>query len=241
MAYALQYGAPMSVAARQDVPPPAPKVGVGTVLLIEDDVHLARSLVRLMTAEGYEVVHVGSGAAAVDRVMTRSFDAVISDLNLPGASGVDVLNVVRAYDPDVPLVLMTGCPTVDTAIEAVSLGVLEYLVKPTPREQLLRVLGRATKQRRAALHRREAAEGERLAVGTAETIRPPASGIEPVAGAIAIVDSSSGEPSRPIWTPAEPLPPESRSLVDSRAPERTETSRSCLSMRATFERASNAP
>lgn len=132
------------------------KTAQGTVLLIEDDAPLARSLIRLMNAEGYQVVHVGSGSAGVDKVMSRSFDAVISDLNLPGASGVDVLNVVRAYDPDVPLILMTGCPTIDTAIEASNLGVLEYLVKPMPREQLVRVLARASEARRQALLRREA-------------------------------------------------------------------------------------
>ena len=151
------------------------KTAQGTVLLIEDDAALARSLIRVMNAEGYQVVHANSGSAAVEKVMSRSFDAVISDVNLPGASGVDVLNVVRAYDPDVPLVLMTGCPTVDTAIEACSLGVLEYLVKPTPREQLVRVLGRATDARRASLLRREALalESAQVATATAETVRPP--------------------------------------------------------------------
>ena len=151
------------------------KTAQGTVLLIEDDAALARSLIRVMNAEGYQVVHANSGSAAVEKVMSRSFDAVISDLNLPGASGVDVLNVVRAYDPDVPLVLMTGCPSVDTAIEACSLGVLEYLVKPTPREQLVRVLGRATDARRASLLRREALalESAQVATATAETVRPP--------------------------------------------------------------------
>ena len=139
-------------------PSPAHK---GAILLIEDDAPLARSLVRVIKAEGYDVVHVGSAAAAVDLVKEGSFDVVLSDLNLPGASGVDVLNLVRAYDPDVPLVLMTGAPTVDTAIEACNLGVLEYLVKPTPRDQLARVLGRATKARRLALHQREASDSVR--------------------------------------------------------------------------------
>lgn len=152
----------------------AAKSAAGSILLIEDDAHLARSLTRVMNAAGYSVVHVGSGAAAVDKVMTRSFDAVLSDLNLPGASGVDILNVVRAYDPDVPLILMTGCPTVDTAIEACSLGVLEYLVKPTPREQLLNVLARATKVRRTAVHQREVTRARSEASPTADTVRPPA-------------------------------------------------------------------
>lgn len=153
----------MTLAAGQTIRFSAPKTAQGTVLLIEDDTFVARSLIRIMNQEGYQVVHVGSGASAVEKVMSRSFDAVISDLNLPGASGVDVLNVVRAYDPRVPLVLMTGAPTVDTAIEACSLGVLEYLVKPTPREQLVRVLGRIAKARRAPRH-----------ADDVQTIPPPA-------------------------------------------------------------------
>ena len=133
----------------------------GAILLIEDDALLARSLVRVMKCEGYEVIHVATASAAVELVKNTSFDAVISDLNLPGASGVDVLNLVRAYDPDVPLVLMTGSPTVATAIEACNLGVLEYLVKPTPRDQLARVLDRATRARRMAQHQREASDSVR--------------------------------------------------------------------------------
>jgi EAL domain-containing protein (putative c-di-GMP-specific phosphodiesterase class I)/ActR/RegA family two-component response regulator len=146
----------------------------GAILLIEDDALLARSLVRLIRAEGYEVVHVDSAAGAIDLVKSGSFDAVVSDLNLPGASGVDVLNLVRAYDPDVPLVLMTGAPTVDTAIEACNLGVLEYLVKPTPCDQLARVLDRATKARRAAIHQREANDAASRAAARQEapTVRP---------------------------------------------------------------------
>ena len=187
----------------------------GAILLIEDDALLARSLVRLIKAEGYDVVHVESAAAAVDLVKGRSFDVVLSDLNLPGASGVDVLNLVRAYDPDVPLVLMTGAPTVDTAIEACNLGVLEYLVKPTPRDQLARVLCRATKARRLALHRCEARDSARdqaasddatasTARSEAPTARPtvnfaavdtlpapaPASGVQSFVAVLAIINEN---------------------------------------------------
>lgn len=142
----------------------------GSVLLVEDDAPLARSITRVICAEGYEVVHAGGAAAALDMMESGSFDLVISDLNLGGASGVDVLNVVRAYDADVPLVLMTGRPTVDTAIEACSLGVLEYLVKPTPREELVRVLHRASMVRQSSRRRREARDSEQRSVGTADTV-----------------------------------------------------------------------
>jgi|GEM_PF-1910839 len=195
----------------------------GAVLLIEDDAPLARSLVRMIKSEGYDVVHVGTAAAAVDLVKSGSFDVVLSDLNLPGASGVDVLNLVRAFDPDVPLVLMTGTPTVDTAIEACNLGVLEYLVKPTPREQLVRVLGRATKARRSALHKREASDSEQAedadadaaqaaARSEAPTVRPtvnlaavatmpapcPASGVKSLVHTLAILNDRAPSQASPV-------------------------------------------
>lgn len=195
----------------------------GAILLIEDDAPLARSLVRVIKAEGYDVVHAETAAAAVDLVKSSSFDAVLSDLNLPGASGVDVLNLVRAYDPDVPLVLMTGAPTVDTAIEACNLGVLEYLVKPTPRDQLARVLGRATKARRTAIHQREASDSERdraavdaaqecVARAEAPTVRPtvnfaaiatlpapaPASGVRSFVDTLAIINDNVTSSAGPV-------------------------------------------
>lgn len=253
----------MTMASHDTVRFSATKTAQGTVLLIEDDAPLARSLIRVMNAEGYQVVHVGSGAAAVDKVMNRSFDAVISDLNLPGSSGVDVLNVVRAYDPDVPLVLMTGCPTVDTAIEACNLGVLEYLVKPTPREQLASVLRRATKARRSAMHRREAKDEERRSNATAETVRPPpltasahdtaevAIAPRSLAGTKQPPRAESSPPSAsemlamvhdltPSSAPAPTLAATPRALSKSRPPSSTaqgKSGRTCPSMRATFERA----
>jgi len=226
----------MTAGAHDTVRFAAPRSGAaGTVLLIEDDAPLARSLIRVMNAEGYQVVHVGSGAAAVEKVMSRSFDAVISDLNLPGASGVDVLNVVRAYDPDVPLVLMTGCPTVDTAIEAVSLGVLEYLVKPTPREHLVRVLGRCAKVRRSAIHRREASDSAIVAAATAETIRPPTPSA-PSSDPLSVVNVNANRMSN---ASAETVSAMDAVIPDSRpsAVSAKDETFACPSIRGTFERA----
>lgn len=129
----------------------APQRAARTVLLVEDDALVARTLARTIRERGYEVVHVSDGPSAIESVTKRRFDMVFSDLHLPGASGVDILNVARAYDPDVPLVLMTAAPTTDTAIEACSLGVLEYLVKPTPTAELVRVLDRASATRKQVI------------------------------------------------------------------------------------------
>ena len=226
----------MTMAVNETTRFTAPRPAAGTVLLIEDDQALARSLVRIMNAEGYQVVHVATGAAAVEAVMSRSFDAVFSDLNLPGSSGVDVLNVVRAYDPDVPLVLMTGCPTVDTAIEAVSLGVLEYLVKPTPRDHLVSVLGRATKARRSAMHRREATDSD-LAAATAPTVRPPSSGPKPLSDALGMANANADRSSSASETLRDLREPLSASIPAPPSAVSRAASHAYPSIRMTFDRA----
>ncbi len=128
----------------------------GAVLLVDDDESVRRSLTRLLSAGGYQVVAAASGALALAEIERRSFDVILSDIQMPGMSGVELLSQVRARDLDVPLILMTGNPTLETAIGAISLGVLQYLVKPTPNEELLKVVGRASQLHRMALMKREA-------------------------------------------------------------------------------------
>jgi len=139
-----------------------------TILLVEDDEPLGRSLVRFITAAGFQVVHAKNGVDAFENLMAQSFDAVLSDLNLPDACGVDVLKFARAHDADVPLVLMSGCPTIDTTIEAVNLGVVEYLLKPMTSERLANVLMRATRRRRGKVRAR---------AHQVEEASPPSSGL----------------------------------------------------------------
>jgi EAL domain-containing protein (putative c-di-GMP-specific phosphodiesterase class I) len=75
---------------------------------------------------------------------------------MPGMSGVDFLRIVRSHDLDVPVILMTGNPTVETAMEAITLGALQYLAKPVPNAELLSAIGRAHKLHRLARMKREA-------------------------------------------------------------------------------------
>ena len=96
------------------------------------------------------------GAVAAKAVMRRAFDVIVSDIDLPGMTGVDLLRVVRAYDLDVPLILMTGAPSIDTATEAVSLGALEYLRKPFPNDVLLKAVEHASRLHRMAEIKRDA-------------------------------------------------------------------------------------
>ena len=126
------------------------------ILVVDDDESVARALQRVLSAHGRDVVIARDGQAAIELLMTRRFDMVLSDIQMPRMSGVDLLSVVRAYDLDVPVVLMTGDPKIETAIEAVSLGALQYLVKPVPNDVLFKAVDRASRLHRLAQAKREA-------------------------------------------------------------------------------------
>jgi EAL domain-containing protein (putative c-di-GMP-specific phosphodiesterase class I) len=125
------------------------------VLVVDDDDAVRRALTRVLRASGYEVVVAHDGMEAVGTLGSNPpFDLILSDIQMPGTSGIELLRIVRARDLDVPVVLMTGYPTVDTAIEAVGLGTVQYLVKPVDQKQLLTVAQEAFKMHRLAKARR---------------------------------------------------------------------------------------
>ncbi|HEX4447522.1 MAG TPA: EAL domain-containing protein [Polyangiaceae bacterium] len=125
------------------------------VLVVDDDPAVGRSLRRALESAGYDVAVADDGNVAIETLMRRSFDVVLSDIRMPGMSGVELLSVVRACDMDVPVILMTGAPTVETAIEAVSLGAVQYLSKPTPMDTVLSAIDNALRSRRIARSRRD--------------------------------------------------------------------------------------
>lgn len=128
------------------------------ILIADDELALGRSLARVLTNAGYEVVTVGDGEAAVEAIGTQHFDVVLSDIQMPGMTGVDLLREIRVHDLDVPVVLMTADPTIETAALAVELGALQYLLKPISVEVLLQGMERATKLSQMARIKRQAME-----------------------------------------------------------------------------------
>ncbi len=125
------------------------------VLLVDDDPGFGRSCARLLDGWGYDVETVLEGTEAVKRVAERPFDVVLSDINVPGLSGLEILRAVRKTDPLLPVVLMTGGPAVETAREAIEYGALRYLVKPIAPAQLQEVIARAVQSHEVARRERE--------------------------------------------------------------------------------------
>ncbi len=100
------------------------------VLLVDDVAEVLRAYRRTLKNAGYHVLGASSADEALALLKREAFDAVVSDIVMPGASGVELLQMIRKLDADVPVILLTGHPSIDTAIPAVEHGALSYLVKP---------------------------------------------------------------------------------------------------------------
>lgn len=130
----------------------------GHVLIADDEPALLRGLARLLTARGYAVVTASNGREARARYSEGSFDLVVTDIGMPETDGLELLQQVRASDPDVPVVLITGEPSVGTAVKALECGAYHYLTKPVDFTTLEEVVDKAVCMRRMAAMKREAAE-----------------------------------------------------------------------------------
>jgi EAL domain-containing protein (putative c-di-GMP-specific phosphodiesterase class I) len=128
----------------------------GRVLIVDDELDVARGLSRLLVREGYEVTTVDDPAVAVETIRTRSFDLVLTDIRMPGMDGVQLLAQVRSRDLDVPVVMMTGDPKVETAAQAMELVAQQYLTKPISAETLFHTAERGCRIARVARTKREA-------------------------------------------------------------------------------------
>ena len=106
------------------------------VLVAEDDQLQLRAYVRALRAVGFEVDRADNGEDAVNLLLANTYDAVISDITLPTADGVGVRQAAHKRDPDMPVVLITGTPRLDTAVAAVEHAAFRYLLKPLSPAQL---------------------------------------------------------------------------------------------------------
>jgi len=138
--------------------PPIEARGLGgaRVLVVDDEAAVRRCTVRMLRLHGAEVVEASGGKEAIEAVGRETFDVVLCDIMMPDADGIEVLRAIRGRDLDVAVVLITGVPSVATAVEALRLGAADYLCKPEPMDSLCKVLARVAQVARLARARREA-------------------------------------------------------------------------------------
>ncbi|HEB49564.1 MAG TPA: response regulator [Desulfobulbus sp.] len=112
------------------------------VLIIDDEPHFCSSLSLLLEADGYTVDTANSGREALFRLQNSSYQAVLLDIGLPDIKGTEIAARINDRHPDTAVIILTGHATVDSAVEALRLGVYDYLRKPCDAGQLLRIVER---------------------------------------------------------------------------------------------------
>ena len=98
--------------------------------LIEDDASARAALERVLAAEGYDVVSYPDGQRGLKAALEEDFDCVLTDLRMPGVSGLELIDTLHDELPNLPVVLMTAHGTTETAIEATRRGAFDYILKP---------------------------------------------------------------------------------------------------------------
>lgn len=119
------------------------------IFLVEDEPVVQDVLKRLFRPRGYKVKTADRGDTALSALESNAdYDLIITDLNLPGVSGIDVIKRAKALCPEVPVVLITAFASIDSAVAAMKAGAFDYIPKPFNNEQVLMVVDKALEQKR---------------------------------------------------------------------------------------------
>lgn len=118
------------------------------ILVVDDEQVIREILSEFLSMEGYVVRSVPTGERALEELRIRPYDMVISDLKMPGITGLELLDQIGEEKLDVVVIIMTGFGTVETAIEAMRRGAYDYILKPFKVEPVMRVVERGLERRR---------------------------------------------------------------------------------------------
>ncbi len=142
------------------------------VLVVDDDAGIRQLVRTLLEKAGYQPDTVEDASAARKQLGNASYDVVISDIMMPGMSGIELLKILHTDTPDVPVILMTGNPNMETAAEAIRAGsAVDYLGKPFSTQEMLRTVERAVEIKRVRdENRRLTAENERYQLHLEEMV-----------------------------------------------------------------------
>ncbi len=139
--------------SRGDVPVPgrwdSKKATGRKVLVIDDEAVVANSIRRTLSRRGFTVEEAFSANDALDRIIRDMYDLVLLDMKMPDANGLELLPTIKKHRPTLPVVMVTGYASIDTAVEAIQRGASDYMAKPFTPDELLSTANRAIRGARA--------------------------------------------------------------------------------------------
>ncbi len=163
---------------------------MGNILIVEDDADTRYVLKAALESGRHTCATAASGAEAMGLAEALTFDAVVLDMVLGDSDGLTILEKMKNEDPGLPVVILTGHANVQSAVKAMKLGALDYLIKPFGNEELLLIIEKAVKERRlkrefeALRSHVKRAQGDEPVFGTSKEIKNTAA----LAGQVAATD-----------------------------------------------------
>lgn len=131
------------------------------ILVMEDELSMAKGLEMVLTEGGYAVDLAMTGQSALDKFSQRPFDLLVADLRLPDMDGIEVIKEVKESRPETETIIVTGYPSVSSAVDSVKIGVFDYLRKPFTDDQLMGAVEGALKKRQTDTMEKLITETER--------------------------------------------------------------------------------
>jgi DNA-binding NtrC family response regulator len=110
---------------------------MSNILIIDDEKAIRKTLSEILSYEGYKIEEASDGEEGLRKFRDKTFDVVLCDIKMPKLDGIEFLDKVRDYNPDVPVIMISGHGTIETAVEAVKKGAYDYIAKPPDLNRLL--------------------------------------------------------------------------------------------------------
>lgn len=122
-----------------------------SILVIDDETIVQESCKRILVPAGYRLESASTGQEGLGKLGESAYDLVITDLKMPGISGMDALKKIKHDNPDIGIIMITGYATTETAVEAMKLGAFDYLPKPFTPDELMATVANALDKKKLLL------------------------------------------------------------------------------------------
>jgi len=129
-------------------------VGAENILVVDDEEAIREVVSTMLESKGYHCTAVSNGRAAQEFVRKQTPDLVLSDMIMPEMDGIKLLEWLRNFDPEIPVIMVTAIHDISTALEAIRRGAYDYILKPFEKDQLFHGVGRALQHRRLVIENR---------------------------------------------------------------------------------------
>src|SRR5882724_1785897 len=161
------------------------------ILVVDDERSILVLLKEALSQWGYHVTTAASATEALGVLKSELFDALITDIRMPDMSGLELLREVKKQDESIEVVMMTGYPTIASAVQALKEGAYDYLSKPLILDELRHLMSRMMERKflRGEIHTLRARLGEELTVNELIGNAPPMERVKEIIGKVAVTDS----------------------------------------------------